>query len=114
MTALGIDTRHYAVLVVIADADGPSQQDVSDALSIDRTTLVALADDLEANQLIKRTRSDQDRHAYALRLTSAGTALMNEAHVLMEQCEEEFTGVLTSAERSQLADLLARLPNAAP
>lgn len=30
------------------------------------------------------------------------------------QCEEEFTGVLTPAERSQLAELLARLLNAAP
>jgi len=114
MATLGIDTRHYAVLVAIADADGPSQQDVSDALGIDRATLVALADDLEANQLIRRARSDQDRRAYALRLTSAGAALMNAAHTLMEQCEEEFTGVLTPAERSQLAELLARLLNAAP
>jgi len=34
---------------------------------------------------------------------------MNQAHTLMNQCEEEFTGMLTPAERSQLADLLARL-----
>jgi DNA-binding MarR family transcriptional regulator len=113
MSALGIDTRHYAVLVAIADGNGPSQQDVADALGIDRATLVALADDLEAHRLIQRTRSDKDRRAYALRLTGAGVALMNEAHDLMEQCEEEFTGVLTPAERSQLADLLARLLAAA-
>jgi len=31
----------------------------------------------------------------------------------MDQCEEEFTGVLTPAERAQLADLLARLFSAA-
>ena len=113
MAALGIDTRHYAVLVAIADADGPSQQEVSDALGIDRATLVALADDLEASHLISRERSDQDRRAYALKLTSDGVQLMNKAHALMDQCEEEFTGVLTPAERSQLADLLARLLNAA-
>jgi DNA-binding MarR family transcriptional regulator len=109
MTALGIDTRRYAVLVAIADAEGPSQQEVADSLGIDRATLVALADDLEAQKLIRRERSDQDRRAYALRLTSEGAALMNEAHTLMDQCEEEFTGVLTPAERSQLAGLLARL-----
>jgi len=113
MAALGIDTRHYAVLVAIADGDGPSQQEVADALGIDRATLVALADDLEASQLISRERSDQDRRAYALKLTSDGVHLMNKAHTLMDQCEEEFTGVLTPAERSQLADLLARLLNAA-
>ena len=113
MTALGIDTRHYAVLVAIADGNGPSQQEVSDALGIDRATLVALADDLEASHLIRRERSDQDRRAYALKLTSDGMQLMNKAHALMDQCEEEFTGVLTPAERSQLADLLARLHSAA-
>ena len=112
MTALGIDTRHYAVLVAIADGDGPSQQDVADALGIDRATLVALADDLEASQLIRRARSDSDRRAYALRLTGDGAARMGQAHALMDSCEEEFTGVLTPAERSQLADLLARLLNA--
>jgi DNA-binding MarR family transcriptional regulator len=113
MAALGIDTRHYAVLVAIADADGPSQQDVADALGIDRATLVALADDLEAKRLITRARSDQDRRAYALRLTGYGAALMAEADTLMEHCEEEFTGVLTPAERAQLAELLARLLTAA-
>jgi hypothetical protein len=38
---------------------------------------------------------------------------MAEADTLMEQCEEEFTGVLTPAERAQLAELLARLLTAA-
>ena len=114
MSALGIDTRHYAVIVAIADADGPSQQDVADALGIDRATLVALADDLEAKRLITRARSDQDRRAYSLKLTSDGADLMAEADTLMEQCEEEFTGVLTPAERAQLAELLARLLTAAP
>src|SRR5215469_5379784 len=114
MAALGIDTRHYAVMVAIADADGPSQQDVADALGIDRATLVALADDLEAKRLITRARSDQDRRAYALKLTSDGADLMAEADALMEQCEEQFTGVLTPAERAQLAELLARLLTAAP
>ena len=113
MSALAIDTRHYAVLAAIADADRPSQQDVAAALGIDRATLVALADDLEAQQLIRRDRSASDRRAYALTLTSKGAAILKHADALMDQCEEEFTGVLTQAERAQLADLLARLFSAA-
>jgi hypothetical protein len=74
---------------------------------------VDAADDLEGSQLIRRARSDSGRRAYALRLTGEGAALMGQAHTLMDSCEEEFTGVLTPAERSQLADLLARLLNAA-
>ena len=110
---LALDTRHYAVLAAIADADRPSQQDVAAALGIDRATLVALADDLEAQRLIRRDRSDSDRRAYALTLTSQGTAILKRADTLMDQCEEEFTGVLTQSERAQLADLLARLFSAA-
>jgi len=109
VSVLAIDTRHYAVLAAIADADRPSQQDVAAALGIDRATLVALADDLEAQGLIRRDRSDSDRRAYALTLTSKGAAILKRADALMDQCEEEFTGVLTQAERAQLADLLGRL-----
>jgi DNA-binding MarR family transcriptional regulator len=109
MTALGIDTRHYAVLAAIADGDGPSQQDVAAALGIDRATLVALADDLEALGLIRRARSDSDRRAYALALTADGAGMLTRGDALMDECEEEFTGVLAPAERAQLADLLTRL-----
>ena len=109
MSVLAIDTRHYAVLAAIADSDRPSQQDVAAALGIDRATLVTLADDLEAQRLINRDRSDSDRRAYALTLTSKGATILDRADALMDQCEEEFTGVLTQAERAQLADLLGRL-----
>jgi len=106
---LAIDTRHYAVLAAIADSDKPSQQDVAAALGIDRATLVTLADDLEAQRLIRRDRSDSDRRAYALTLTSKGATILERADTLMDECEAEFTGVLTQAERAQLAELLARL-----
>ena len=111
---LALDTRHYSVLAAIADSDKPSQQDVAAALGIDRATLVTLADDLEAQRLIRRDRSDSDRRAYALTLTSKGATILERADALMGECEEEFTGVLTQAERGQLADLLARLFSAAP
>ena len=114
MSELAIDTRHYSVLAAIADSDRPSQQDVAAALGIDRATLVALADDLEAQRLIRRDRSDSDRRAYALTITSRGATSLKRAAALMDECEEEFTGVLTPAERAQLAGLLARLFFAAP
>src|SRR5499425_2158818 len=113
MSELAIDTRHYSVLAAIADSDRPSQQDVAAALGIDCATLVALADDLESQRLIRRDRSDSDRRAYALTLTSKGAAILKRVDALMDQCEEEFTGVLAPAERAQLADLLVRLFSAA-
>jgi len=109
LAALGFDTRHYAVLAAIGESAGPSQQEVAGMLGIDRATLVALADDLEGQGLIERTRSGQDRRAYSLRLTDAGTAAMNQADALMDECDDEVTRVLTAAERAQLAGMLARM-----
>ena len=89
---LALDTRHYSVLAAIADSDRPSQQDVAAALGIDRATLVALADDLEAQGLIRRDRSDSDRRAYALTLTGKGAAVLKRADTLMDQCEGSSPG----------------------
>lgn len=115
LAALGIDTRHYAVLAVIssetaaAHADGPSQQAISAALGIDRATVVSLVDELERRGLVQRTPNRRDRRAHALRPTPAGQRLATEAHKLMDACEDNFMGVLTDAERQQLTGLLNRL-----
>src|SRR5262249_52566259 len=114
VSVLAIDTKRYAVLAAIAESDRPSQQDVAAALGIDRATLVALADDLEAQRLIRRDRSHADRRAYALTLTSKGATILKRADALMDQCEEESTGVLKPPDRAQLADLPAPLFSAAP
>jgi DNA-binding MarR family transcriptional regulator len=105
------------VLTVITSAadgspsggDGPSQQAISAALGIDRATVVSLVDELERRGLVRRTPNSRDRRAHALRATPGGQRLAAEAHVLMDACEDAFTGVLTTAERKQLTTLLDRL-----
>jgi DNA-binding MarR family transcriptional regulator len=106
---LGIDVRHYALLATIAGGETPSQRTVADALQVDRATVVALADDLEARGLARRTPSTADRRAKVLAPTARGRRALEQAHRLMDACEAEFVGALPEGERAELAESLARL-----
>lgn len=51
-----------------------SQQDVCNALDIDRSEMVRIIDRLEADGRVERIRSAEDRRRYALRITDSGRA----------------------------------------
>ncbi len=112
LAALGLDTRHYAVLSLLDSGGAPSQRTIADTLRIDRATVVALADDLERHCLVQRVRSSEDRRANTLQLTTEGHAALQQAHVLMDECEQTFMGVLSRAEQQRLARALERLLSA--
>jgi DNA-binding MarR family transcriptional regulator len=51
---------------------------------------------LEAKGWLTRERHPGDGRAFALRITSAGVALVRRANAAVEQCDEDFFGVLGS------------------
>jgi DNA-binding MarR family transcriptional regulator len=106
---LGIDGRHYGVLASVADQGPQSQQELADTLKVDRSTMVALIDELEKASLVRRRRSTTDRRAYAIELTAAGRRARTRAATLLERCEATFLTPLTGAERQELKRLLGKL-----
>src|SRR6266702_3626635 len=72
LAPLGLDTRHYTVLAVLAAGGGSSQRTIADTLGLDRATVVALVDTLEAQGLARRAQSREDRRANAVELTAKG------------------------------------------
>src|SRR6516162_1743890 len=106
---LGLDTRHYTVLAVVAAGGGSSQRTIADTLGLDRATVVALVDTLELHGLARRVRSRDDRRANAVELTSRGRRALKRADALMEACELSFVAALRDGEASQLRDILERL-----
>jgi DNA-binding MarR family transcriptional regulator len=109
LASLGIDTRHYTVLLVVAAGAGSSQRTIADALGFDHATVVALVDALEQHGLVRRVRSREDRRANAVEVTPKGRRLLKRADALMEKCEQTFVGDLQPNERAQLTSLLERL-----
>jgi DNA-binding MarR family transcriptional regulator len=56
-----LEGREVAVLLVIARGEPPSQQEAARRLGIDRTTMVALLDGLEAKGVVTRHPHAADR-----------------------------------------------------
>jgi DNA-binding MarR family transcriptional regulator len=111
---LDIRPAQYGILTVIENNPGLKQIDVSLALGIKRTNMVALIDALQKRRLVRRVTVKSDRRSYALHLTPKGKALMSKLHVRVAKHEQEVTAALGSQGREQLVSqlrvLLKRLP----
>ncbi len=104
----GLTMRHFGVLSVIEAEPGQNQRGVGERLRIDRTTVVALTDDLEGAGLLERRRGD-DRRMFALYLTPAGQARLAELKELATAVHERFLANLSDGERETLRQLLIKV-----
>ncbi|UOZ02621.1 MarR family winged helix-turn-helix transcriptional regulator [Amycolatopsis sp. WQ 127309] len=69
---LGITGRQLALLALFGEGPAQSQQDGAARLGIDRTTMVALVDELEVKGLVRREVAPGDRRKRLVRLTDEG------------------------------------------
>lgn len=104
----GLTMRHFGVLTAIEDEPGQNQRGVGERLRIDRTTVVALTDDLENAGLLERRRG-LDRRMFALYLTPAGTERLAELKRLTATVHDRFLANLSPAERAMLRELLIKV-----
>ena len=94
MAKYGIDGRGLTVLTVLA-ADYPlSQHEAAERLGVDRTTMVALVDELEGKGLVERHRSLEDRRKNIVQLTEAGERCLDGAGRARHEAEREFLAPL--------------------
>jgi DNA-binding MarR family transcriptional regulator len=94
MLPFGIDGRELAVLTVLAGEVPLSQQEAAETLGVDRTTMVALVDALEAKGLVERHRSAQDRRRNIVEPTPAGRDCLRHASRARDKVEREFLAPL--------------------
>ena len=105
----GLSARQVGILTMVTELQPMTQKELGDALGIDRTTMVALLDDLEEKGHVTRQRHPRDRRAFLVQPTESGrTAQVVAVHILDEQ-QSRFLAPLTPAERSQLGELIKRL-----
>lgn len=109
LAPLGITTREYSVLAVLADRSPLTQTRIAEILGFDRTTILKLGATLERKGLVERGRDEHDRRAYAVALTTAGNRVRADALKLLLECESRFLKPLAGDQREQLHDLLSRV-----
>jgi DNA-binding MarR family transcriptional regulator len=111
LAALGLRPRHLVALTVLRDRGGSTQQALSSTLMMDGTNVVGLLNDLEAEQLIERRRSAQDRRRHVVELTAEGLELLGKAECALAAAENEVLAALDDAQREALYSLLQQAAN---
>jgi DNA-binding MarR family transcriptional regulator len=98
----GIDGRELAVLRTFGGAVPRSQQEAATDLQVDRTTMVALVDALEAKELVERRPHPDDRRKNVVELTPAGRTTLRQAEAAARRAENGFLSPLDAATIAQL------------
>lgn len=113
LAELGLRTRHYTLLKVLA-TDGPlSQLELSRRSRVDPTTVVAAIDDLEDKSLAIRTRDTADRRRSLVSITDLGRSTTGEADKLLDLLGEKMFADLTQRQAGDLAGILGSLNTSA-
>jgi DNA-binding MarR family transcriptional regulator len=114
LATVGLTPPLFALLNVVGAREGAIQQELGAALGIDRTTMVALVDQLESAGLATRRPSPGDRRAREITITPKGRRTLARAKTLLTQAEDEVLEGLRAKERRELVALLRRALEAAP
>src|SRR4051795_8619318 len=99
---LGLTVKHYGLLTLLVHEGSVSQGRLGEVMRIDRTTMVALIDELERAGHVDRTRNPDDRRAYALAATATGKRVQRRAAALMKEVYAETLSPLSPGERREL------------
>ena len=109
LAEVDLTARQAGILTMVTESGPMTQKALGDALRIDRTTMVALIDDLEDKGYVTRQRHPRDRRAFLVQPTAAGGAAKTAAIRILDEQQRRYLAPLTPAERQQLGALLKRL-----
>ena len=109
---LDLTQRQYAALVLVEANPGISQIAISNALGMDRATVMAIIRRLEQRGCIDRKRASDDRRRQELMLTAAGQTLTTNARNAVAEHEARFSDQFSADELAAFKRMLARISQA--
>ena len=105
--------RGYLVLVALAGGESPTQLVLAKEVSLDRTVMTYLLDDLEAQGLVTRRPDPRDRRARQVLITDTGRTRLQRVRQSLAAAEARLLGDLDDHDTEQLRVLLSRVARAA-
>ncbi|BCY09119.1 MarR family winged helix-turn-helix transcriptional regulator [Actinoplanes sp. L3-i22] len=105
--------RGYLVLMALAGGEPPSQLSLAKEVSLDRTVMTYLLDDLEAHQLVTRRPDPRDRRARQVLLTDTGRTRLQQVRLSLAAAEARLLADLDEQDSEQLRTLLSRVAQTA-
>jgi MarR family transcriptional regulator, lower aerobic nicotinate degradation pathway regulator len=105
---LGMEGRHYGVLLGLGMHGPLSQRRLIELTGSDKSSMVRTVDDLEGRGLVVRRPSPSDRRAYAVEITEDGTTLLGEASLVADDVVARLLDGMPEEDQQQLCALLER------
>ena len=102
-------TPRMQCVLVHALEEERTQIQLAALADLDKTTMVATVDDLEARGLAERRPSATDRRARIIAVTDKGRAAAEEGQQIVDRVHADALGTLSAADRSSFVQALALL-----
>ncbi len=109
LEARGLTMWGYIVLSHLARGPADTQLELAQAIGHDKTRLIGLLDELEAQRLITRKPDPADRRARLVSITAKGRARQGAAAADIRAMEAERLAGLSAAEQRTLLAVLPKL-----
>ena len=109
LAPFGLRPRHVLALTMLREHGGCSQQALTSMLEMDATNVVGLLNELEAENLVERRRSPQDRRRHVVELTDAGIEQLAKAELTLATVEDEVFAALNINQRETLYNMLQQV-----
>lgn len=106
---LKLTQKQVSVLWLVSDHPGIGQSDLARRLQMDRATVMAIINRLQARGYLAREAHGQDARRRALMLQPAGSAALEEARTAILEHEAWLLARFTKREVKQLVSLLTRI-----
>jgi DNA-binding MarR family transcriptional regulator len=106
---LDLTQKQVSVLWLVDDHPGIAQTDLAQRLRMDRATVMAIVNRLQARGFLVRGKSLNDRRRQTLDLLPAGVMALVEAKRAVLQHEDWLKSRFTAKEVAKLIEMLARI-----
>ena len=112
-SSVGLSPAEHSSLITIRDNPFVTQSELASVLRIQLPNLAKILLKLEANGLIKRRRSNRDKRAVELMLTSSGEKAAAQASKMADTFNRLTLSPLNESEQQEFLRMLSRLVHAA-
>ena len=106
---LGLRPVEFTILVLLAHNPGATGKQLSQALAVTAPNITILLDKMSEKGLVERVRSETDRRAQNVHLTTAGQRLAKRALAVSKTMEQDVLRHLSEGERVMLLELLQKV-----
>jgi DNA-binding MarR family transcriptional regulator len=106
---LGLTPQQGQALRVLSCCPGSTHSDVERILNIEKPSVTSLINGMEAKGWVLRRQHPADARVKQIYLTEAGSALVEQSIVLVEQIKDRFNSTLSEEEAALMKVLLKKI-----